>query len=196
MTQVMPSSRLRHPCFQAFTLSQCSRRYFAALNRSKIEMAATAKMVVERRAVERFVAGLDSTMREAERHEFDVVIEDLSATGLSMSAIAGLTCDDQITLDIPGVGARSATVVRAASGKFGCTFAQPLSDADLSRVLNPRSATVIAFPRREMAVDVLEDPEPHVIPYARWQRGLLLLGLGVTCWGLVIWAVMAIFSAL
>jgi hypothetical protein len=157
-------------------------------------MTATARMVVERRAVERFVTDIGSTLGEAHRKEFDVVIENLSVTGFSMAAVSRLPSGESIVLDIPGLGIRSAVVVRNAGGSVGCEFACPLTDEELLSVLDPWTATIIPFPVKSGAVAEPEFAEPSVAPFARWQRGLLLIGLGAASWSLVIWAGLSLLA--
>ncbi|MFT4025253.1 MAG: PilZ domain-containing protein [Novosphingobium sp.] len=159
-------------------------------------MAAIARFIAEHRESERFSADFGRISGGAQRKEFDVVVENLSVTGISISAIPGLIAGDEITLDIPGLGARRTLVVHVTDGYYGCEFIRPLTDAELSRALNPRSAVVIAFPTSAAADAEGAFPEPFVAPYSPRQRGLWWIGLGIASWAAVTGAIVLVVAAI
>jgi hypothetical protein len=124
----------------------------------------------------------------------DVLILDISTTGLLLETAADLTKGETIELDVPeGVGIRA--VVKWTSGKlFGCQFREPISNASVSRALlrspygTSSSADAVVPPNNWEAVDDLEDSvlegELTIAGKLRWIIGLTLLS-----WALVAAAV-------
>src|SRR6218665_1285316 len=62
----------------------------------------------------------------------NVLIHNISATGLLLEARAGLTAGEKIGIDLPHAGETTAKVVWASGTLFGCEFAEPISAATLS----------------------------------------------------------------
>ncbi|RYX81324.1 PilZ domain-containing protein [bacterium] len=163
----------------------------AAGLRSDVDMVAAVRKVVERRAFERYTAKLAGKAEGRAWKHFDVSVRDLSSTGLSMSWTFGLSLGDVITLKIDGLGRREATIVRNAGPSMGCEFLSPLTELELSRVLNPRSATIIQFP---VPASLASEREVFVNPLPRWQRGSLIVALGFASWLLVLWIAFRVWA--
>ena len=53
----------------------------------------------------------------------NVLIHNISATGLLLEARSGLTVGERIGIDLPHAGETTATVVWASGALFGCEFA-------------------------------------------------------------------------
>ena len=62
----------------------------------------------------------------------DVVIRNLSTTGMLLEAAVQLAVGQKITLDLPQIGHASAEIVWAGEELFGCAFDRPLSEAAVS----------------------------------------------------------------
>lgn len=65
----------------------------------------------------------------------DVLIRNLSTTGMLLEAAAKLAVGQKITIDLPQIGHALAEVVWAGEDLFGCAFARPLSEAAVSAAL-------------------------------------------------------------
>ena len=100
-----------------------------------------------RRASPRRRLRLGSTLTGA-GHE--VVIHDLSSTGVLLQTSAELGAFDNFEIELPEVGATHAYVVWTSSDFFGCEFAKPIPRAALSaaQLRNP-----IAQPMAEPAAE-------------------------------------------
>lgn len=90
-----------------------------------------AKLLTNRRTVNRTVAERASTVRQDDGIPVDMIIDDLSYGGCRMSGDIGLYAGDRITIGLPGIGVRSAQVVWAKDGSTGLTFDVPLSREDI-----------------------------------------------------------------
>lgn len=62
----------------------------------------------------------------------DVLIHNISATGLLLESQAGLSVDERIEIELPQAGATRARIVWASGQLFGCEFDMPISAATLS----------------------------------------------------------------
>ena len=115
----------------------------------------------------------------------EVLILDISTTGLLLETAADLVKGETIELDLPeAVGVRA--VVKWTSGRlFGCQFRDPLSNASVSSALlrapfeTSRSAEAAAPSKTFEADDDLEDSVlEHELTFSvklRWIVGLALL---------------------
>jgi transcriptional regulator with XRE-family HTH domain len=65
----------------------------------------------------------------------DVLIRNLSTTGMLLEAAAELAVGQKITIDLPEIGHASAEIVWAGEDLFGCAFDAPLSEAAVSAAL-------------------------------------------------------------
>lgn len=149
-------------------------------------MAALATIFVEPRAAERFAANIDGTLRQAGATSTDIIIETLSLTGLSASAVMGVGLSDAVCIDLPGLGMRSAKVVRVANGRIGCEFLIPLEVAELIRTLDRTTIKPSPIQEKLFAANDIDQPEPAITPFPRWARGGLAITLGVASWASVI----------
>ena len=64
--------------------------------------------------------------------DVDVVVHDLSVTGLLIEAPIDLSIGDRFTLELPGPGAVEAVVMWKSGQYFGCEFVRPIPNAALS----------------------------------------------------------------
>ncbi|WP_374943801.1 PilZ domain-containing protein [Sphingomonas sp.] len=109
-------------------------------------MAVTARLYRDLRGSLRHSVAMESTLRDQSRRPFDVVIEDLSATGVRVPAAAELDAGALITLGIPGVGMCNARVARVDDGGYGCEFLYPLSPDELAEALVALPAEPVPLP--------------------------------------------------
>lgn len=62
----------------------------------------------------------------------DVLVHNISATGLLLESRVALDVGEKIEIDLPHAGATLAKVIWASEQLFGCQFHTPVSDATLS----------------------------------------------------------------
>jgi hypothetical protein len=123
----------------------------------------------------------------------EVVIHDLSATGILIETSADLATFEQLQLDLPEVGPRVATVIWSSGHYFGCEFQQPIPQAAIS-------AALLQSPFRQPVGGVVEvvehdhedrheDREVEDERYPLGVRLRVILGASVVLWALILWAV-------
>lgn len=71
----------------------------------------------------------------ASGHATDVLVHNVSATGLLLESTKALSLDEVIEIDLPHAGSAQARVVWASGSLFGCQFTAPISPAALSAAL-------------------------------------------------------------
>ena len=171
----------------------------------------TERRAAPRRQLKLGLAGSTQSVGDVE-----VVVHDLSATGLLIEATADLQTGDRLEVDIPGAGGAEAVVVWRSGHYFGCEFPRPIPKAALSAA-SLRSAP---RPQPEEPAGPLSLPlsQPTARPvvefgYAPAHHGsglegprssdalspkrklLVLLGLSLAGWAviaLVVWLVLAL----
>lgn len=133
-----------------------------------------------RRAAPRRKLQLGSTLSEGGH---DVVIHDLSATGVLLQTSAKLEPFDDLEVDLPEIGATSAFVVWSSGDYFGCEFARPI----------PRSAISAALLRNPIAPpadEVLElENEAQADKLSFSNRMRVIVGVSIALWTAILWAV-------
>jgi transcriptional regulator with XRE-family HTH domain len=103
----------------------------------------------EQRSVARKTLRLTVSGRRANSEATEVLIHDLSATGLLIESSAAVKIGEKIAVDLPRAGLREAAVVWSSTRFFGCRFAERL----------PSAAVSAALLRAEPAQDLREESE-------------------------------------
>lgn len=123
----------------------------------------------------------------------ELVIHDLSPTGLLIETSQELCSGETLFVDLPERGPTAASVVWS-SGKFhGCAFEQSIPSAAVSAALlrspaNVPSETGLDISRlRELAADI-EAADPIDDRYSLRARGVVFGGLLMISWGAIGWA--------
>ncbi|UAK23491.1 PilZ domain-containing protein [Sphingomonas nostoxanthinifaciens] len=99
----------------------------------------------EARRAERREANAASTLRTEGAAPLDVVVLDLSATGLRIVTNADLAIGQEVSIGLAGAGATRAFVAWRRDSQYGCAFTQPLSAEDEARAFS--NSTPIALGR-------------------------------------------------
>lgn len=127
----------------------------------------------------------------------ELVIHDLSPTGLLIETSQELCSGETLFVDLPERGPTAASVVWS-SGKFhGCAFEQSIPSAAVSAALlrspaNVPSETGLDISRlRELAADI-EAADPIDDRYSLRTRGVVFGGLLMISWGAIGWALAAL----
>ena len=131
----------------------------------------------------------------------EVVIHDLSPTGLLLETRQDLISGETLFVDLPDRGPTAASVVWSSGNFHGCAFEQSIPSAAVSAALLRSPAgtpaggadTGLDIHRlRELAADI-EAADPVDDRYSLRTRGVVFGGLLVASWGAIGWAVSAFF---
>jgi hypothetical protein len=139
-----------------------------------------------RRASPRRRLRLGSTLTGA-GHE--VVIHDLSSTGVLLQTSAKLGAFDNFEIELPEVGATPAFVVWTSSDFYGCEFARPIPRSALSaaQLRNPISEPMAAPARKSGSAEA----KARELSFAVRMR--IILGASILLWAAILWSVSAIW---
>ena len=126
----------------------------------------------------------------------EVVIHDISVTGLLVETLAELTCGEELDVRLPQTGATRAKVIWSSGQYFGCQFNHPISSAALSAAML-RSRPIEAQRLDDTRQTKVVYPEPNPADSSNKPQlsfGVkmrVILGLSVACWvviGGIVWA--------
>ena len=145
-----------------------------------------------RRASPRRTLHLQSTLVDGGE---EVIIHDISHTGLLLETPALLTERQALDVDLPEVGIVQANVVWRSSRFVGCRFASPVSQAAVSAALlrNPiaRPEEISEDRAWEKLGELCQLPEQERgrdgLPIAA--RASIIVGASLLLWALALWAV-------
>jgi len=148
-------------------------------------MSIAAKLINDDRNAARFTVELGATVRNASERPFDVVIEDLSATGFRMIGGPVLEIGAPVSIGFAGIGVQSACLTRLHGDSYACEFITPLSAAELFTALKAAPVTPIPFPARPGQAWLADAPEPYVEPYSPQTKLALAIILPTALWALI-----------
>jgi hypothetical protein len=90
----------------------------------------------ETRKARRRAAKAPSTMRTDGREPVDVVVLDISRSGVRILTDAELTVGQEISIGLAGAGVTRAFVTWARDGEYGCAFERPIAPEDEARAFS------------------------------------------------------------
>ena len=120
--------------------------------------------------------------------ENDVLILDISTTGLLIKAPGDLVVGETVEFDLPDASGTRAVVKWANGQLFGCQFRTPVSVATVSAALlrapsAPRQSPTLAAPRaNSLAGDLRHADNDEKLPLTarlRWIAGLTLVSWAI-----------------
>ena len=129
--------------------------------------------------------------------EGGIQVQNLSSTGLLLQGVANVEAGAEIEVQLPGGSSHRAEVVWADETLFGCRFAEPLTQAQLSAALLRSAPSVqsAAAPRALTQAEALaklrehwEDEEEPAVARSHERmlplgtRLWIIAGLGLTGW--------------
>lgn len=132
----------------------------------------------DRRHDERAAVRQSSTVRVIGGTPVEVVVEDLSQTGLLYRAAESLAIGTAVQIGLAGSGAARATVVRRDGDLHGCLFERPLPLDQLAAAFSNGTVVLGSFGAGDL--DLLPDPVTRKWP--RPVRALVLLTAGAAPW--------------
>lgn len=121
----------------------------------------------------------------------EVIIHDLSWTGILIETTARLKSSEQLQVDLPEVGATIATVIWSSGNFFGCQFRQAIPKRALSAALlkNPielasaQPAPTFVRNDRSETQEAISDKASLTV------RLRVILGASLVLWALILLAV-------
>jgi hypothetical protein len=145
-----------------------------------------------RRSSPRRTLHLQSTLADGGE---EVVIHDISHTGLLLETTALLTERQALDVELPEVGIVQANVIWRSSRFVGCRFASPVSQAAVSAALlrNPiaRPGEMSEERAWEKLGELCEVPENArdrtALPIAA--KASIIIGASLALWALILWSV-------
>lgn len=99
---------------------------------AQLDIIANATKGKKRRGADRRELKLRARGAPSSGDATDVVVRNLSATGLLIEAAADLRVGDTLEVDLPETPVRAAKVVWASENMFGCEFDRPLARSAIS----------------------------------------------------------------
>jgi hypothetical protein len=119
----------------------------------------------------------------------DVVVLDLSRSGIRIMTDADLSVGQEISIGLAGAGVTRAYVTWARDGEYGCAFERPIAPEDeaaaFSRAPVKRLGRTLVE-RNDGAEDYLQDLyRRHRVWALPWDAVLMTLAMGVLVWGLL-----------
>jgi len=118
----------------------------------------------------------------------DVIIHDLSATGVLLQTTAKLETFDNLEVDLPEVGPTHAFVVWNSGEYFGCEFARPISRAAISAALlrNPAAPPEPQAIKHDGVLELEEEAPSSALSYSTKMR--VIVGTSIVLWAIILWA--------
>lgn len=132
----------------------------------------------DRRQDERAPVGQPSTVRVAGGAPVEVVVEDLSLSGLLYRSTDRLAVGTAIQVGLAGSGAASAAVIRRDGDLHACLFDRPLPIDRLTAAFTNGTVVQGAFGANDLHLS----PEPVIAKWPRQVRALVLLSAGAAPW--------------
>ena len=126
----------------------------------------------------------------------EVVIHDVSASGLLIETATGLAVFDELEVELPEVGFTPAVVVWNSGRFYGCQFRNRISQAAISASLlrsppAPSAAPVLPSSGSPGEAIPIHDPDAAGILEEKASltvRLRVILGSAILLWALIIWA--------
>lgn len=109
----------------------------------------------------------------------NVLIHNMSETGLLIETAAPLTIGDGLEVLLPEAGALPAVVVWVGRGFFGCRFEKRVPTATVS-------AALLRAPGLPSPADDLVPEESYQHTLSLGARTMIIVGLALTCWTIVL----------
>ena len=141
------------------------------------------------RTAERRATDAPSTMRADNGAPVDVIVLDISRSGVRIVTDALLEIGQEITIGLAGAGVTRAFVSWSRNGEYGCAFEREMAPEDealaFSKAPVKRLGTTIDAPRtsEEAGEDYLRDLyRRHRVWAVPWDAVLMTLAMLVLIW--------------
>ena len=139
------------------------------------------------RTAERRATGAPSTMRADGCTPVDVVVLDISRSGVRIMTDAVLEIGQEITIGLAGAGVTRAFVTWARDGEYGCAFERPIPAEDEARAFSHapvKRLGIASSPPSDNGEDYLRELyRRHRIWAVPWDAVLMTLAMLGLVWG-------------
>jgi len=138
------------------------------------------------RAAERRPADAPSTMRADGCMPVDVVVLDISRSGVRILTDATLEIGQEITIGLAGAGVTRAFVAWARDGEYGCAFERPIAPEDEALAFSHapvKRLGVASSPSSDDGEDYLRELyRRHRVWAVPWDAVLMTVAMIVMIW--------------
>ena len=138
------------------------------------------------RIAERRPTDAPSTMRADNGAPVDVIVLDLSRSGVRIVTDAKLEIGQEITIGLAGAGVTRAYVAWARDGEYGCAFERPMAPEDeavaFSRAPGQRLGVTTPPPQSDGEDYLRELYRRHRLWALPWDAVLMTLAMLVLVW--------------
>jgi hypothetical protein len=138
------------------------------------------------RAAERRPTDAPSTMRADNGGPIDVVVLDISRSGVRIETDAELEVGQGITIGLAGAGVTRAYVAWAQGSEYGCAFERPIAPEDEARAFSRAPVKRLgraAQPRQSDGEDYLRELyRRHRIWALPWDAVLMTIAMLAIVW--------------
>lgn len=126
----------------------------------------------------------------------EVLIHDLSPTGILIESSTEVSHGETIDLIIPEVGSTPARVVWISGRYLGCEFKTPISSAAVSAALLRAPIPLDESPVELSAPLAVEHETQFDDPneLSHFAKIRIVLGISVTLWAIIIWSGMTLWQ--
>lgn len=108
-----------------------------------------------------------STLRDPSLRPLDVLVHDLSVSGLRLTCPVPLELGSIVRIGLPAIGPAKARIVRRDGNDYGCDFVQPISESAVAGAF--RGDPVVPIGTVPLPTGEEAFPEPQV---ERWPGAL------------------------
>jgi hypothetical protein len=138
------------------------------------------------RTAERRSTDAPSTMRADNGAPIDVVVLDLSRSGVRIQTDAELEIGQEITIGLAGAGVTRAYVAWGQGGEYGCAFERPMAPEDEARAFSRapvKRLGVAVQSRQDDGEDYLRDLyRRHRVWALPWDAVLMTIAMLALAW--------------
>jgi hypothetical protein len=138
------------------------------------------------RSAERRATEAPSTMRADGYTPVDVVVLDISRSGVRIQTDAALDIGQEITIGLAGAGVTHAFVAWARNGEYGCAFERPIAPEDEALAFSHAPVKMLGItapPRNDDGEDYLRELyRRHRVWAVPWDAVLMTLAMIVLIW--------------
>lgn len=132
----------------------------------------------ERRTDPRSDVGMPSTVRGVDAAAVDVVVDDMSASGLAFTSDVAWAVGARLTVGLAGGGRATGTIVRNSGSLYGCAFDRFLTPDQLATAFSSRTSQ-----GRDLSISPALAAVPEAAP--TWPIGTrvaLVVSLALLLW--------------
>ncbi len=139
------------------------------------------------RSAERRSTDAPSTMRADNGAPVDVLVLDISRSGVRIVTDAPLQIGQEISIGLAGAGVTRAYVAWARGGEYGCAFERPMAPEDEALAFSRAPVQRLGIvPRQSDGEDYLRELyRRHRVWALPWDAVFMTVGMAILIWAFV-----------